>query len=63
MGRVKGMKGYHDVKEYPEAITVPSLIVYHFNADLMPLFTIHDFVVGFGEITPKPNVVNVTKLK
>jgi len=29
------MKGYYDVNEYPEAITVPGLIVYRFNADLV----------------------------
>ena len=29
------MKGYHDVKEYPEAVTVPGLIVYRFSADLV----------------------------
>jgi len=35
LGRIKGMKGYYDVNEYPEAITVPGLIVYRFNADLV----------------------------
>ena len=35
LGRVPGMRGYHDVKEYPEAITVPGLLVYQFNADLV----------------------------
>ncbi len=35
LGRVPGMKGYHDVKEYPEAVTVPGLIVYRFSADLV----------------------------
>ncbi len=35
LGRVPGMKGHHDVKEYPQAITVPGLLVYQFNADLV----------------------------
>ncbi len=35
LGRVPGMKGYHDVREYPKAITIPGLLVYQFNADLV----------------------------
>jgi MFS superfamily sulfate permease-like transporter len=29
------MKGYHDRKDYPEAETLPGLLLYRFNADLV----------------------------
>lgn len=35
LGRVLGMKGYHDLKDYPEAKTVPGLLLYRFNANLV----------------------------
>ncbi len=35
LGRVPGMKGYHDRKDYPEAKTIPGLLLYRFNADLV----------------------------
>lgn len=35
LGRVHGMQGYHDVKDYPEARTIPGLLLYRFNADLV----------------------------
>lgn len=35
LGRVPGMKGYHNVQEFPEATTVPGLLVYQFNAPLV----------------------------
>lgn len=30
-----GLSGYHDLKEYPEAETLPGLLLYRFNADLV----------------------------
>lgn len=35
LGRVPGMKGYHDRKDYPQAQTLPGLLLYRFNADLV----------------------------
>jgi high affinity sulfate transporter 1 len=35
LGRVPGMKGFHDTADYPEAVTVPGLILYRFDANLV----------------------------
>jgi MFS superfamily sulfate permease-like transporter len=35
LGRVPGMNGYHDRKDYPEAASIPGLLLYRFNADLV----------------------------
>jgi high affinity sulfate transporter 1 len=35
LGRVPGMGGYHDRKDYPEAESTPGLLLYRFNADLV----------------------------
>ena len=35
LGRVPGMKGYHDRKDYPDAETTPGLLLYRFNANLV----------------------------
>lgn len=35
LGRVPGMRGYHDRKDYPEAEFIPGLLLYRFNADLV----------------------------
>jgi MFS superfamily sulfate permease-like transporter len=35
LGRVPGMRGYHDRKDYPEAETIPGLLLYRFNADIV----------------------------
>ena len=35
LGRVPGMKGYHNRKDYPEAETLPGLLLYRFNANLV----------------------------
>ena len=34
LGRVKGMKGYHDLKRYPEARRVPGLLLFRWDAPL-----------------------------
>jgi MFS superfamily sulfate permease-like transporter len=34
MGRVDGIRGYHDVKRYPEARLVPGLILFRWDAPL-----------------------------
>jgi high affinity sulfate transporter 1 len=35
LGRVPGMKGFHDCRDYPEAQTIPGLLLYRFNANLV----------------------------
>lgn len=35
LGRVPGMKGYHDLRDYPGAETIPGLLLYRFNANLV----------------------------
>jgi len=34
MGRVEGMRGYHDIKRYPDARLVPGLILFRWDAPL-----------------------------
>ena len=34
LGRVEGLKGYHDVTRYPEARTVPGLVLFRWDAPL-----------------------------
>ena len=35
LGRVKGVKGFHDIDDFPEATTIPGLILYRFDANLV----------------------------
>ncbi len=35
MGRVPGMRGFHEVDLYPEAETIPGLLLYRFDANLV----------------------------
>ena len=35
LGRVKGIKGFHSLDEFPEATTIPGLILYRFDANLV----------------------------
>jgi high affinity sulfate transporter 1 len=35
LGRVKGRKGFHSVADYPDAKTIPGLLLYRFNANLV----------------------------
>jgi high affinity sulfate transporter 1 len=35
LGRAPGMKGYHNLGDYPEAKTIPGLLLYRFNANLV----------------------------
>jgi len=34
MGRVDGIRGYHDIKRYPEARLVPGLVLFRWDAPL-----------------------------
>jgi high affinity sulfate transporter 1 len=35
LGRVPGLKGFHSTTDYPQAATVPGLLLYRFNANLV----------------------------
>ena len=35
LGRVKGIKGFHNIKDFPETATIPGLILYRFDANLV----------------------------
>ena len=35
LGRTKGVKGFHSLEEFPEATTIPGLILYRFDANLV----------------------------
>jgi high affinity sulfate transporter 1 len=35
LGRVKGVKGFHNLADFPDAITIPGLILYRFDANLV----------------------------
>ena len=35
LGRAPGIKGFHDVNDYPEAATIPGLLIYRFDANLV----------------------------
>lgn len=35
LGKVHGIKGFHDVADYPEAKTIPGLLIYRFNANIV----------------------------
>jgi MFS superfamily sulfate permease-like transporter len=34
LGRIRGRKGYHDVERHPEAVQIPGLVLYRFDAPL-----------------------------
>jgi high affinity sulfate transporter 1 len=35
LGRVKGIKGFHSIEDFPEATTIPGLVLYRFDANLI----------------------------
>lgn len=35
LGRVPGMKGFHSLADYPEAQTIPGLLLYRLEANLV----------------------------
>lgn len=56
LGRVEGVRGYHDVSRYPDARTVPGLVMLRWDA---PLFFanaehFHDRVLGAVAAAPAP---------
>lgn len=56
LGRVDGLKGYHDIKRYPDARLVPGLVLFRWDA---PLFfanaeLFHDRVLDAVATSPTP---------
>jgi len=56
LGRVDGLRGYHDLKRYPEARLVPGLVLFRWDA---PLFfanaeQFHERVLGAVAASPTP---------
>ncbi|NCB17765.1 MAG: hypothetical protein EOM65_16535, partial [Synergistales bacterium] len=35
LGRVPGMSGFHNLADYPEAKTIPGLLLYRFDGDIL----------------------------
>lgn len=35
LGRAPGVRGFHDIGDYPDATTIPGLLIYRFDADLV----------------------------
>jgi high affinity sulfate transporter 1 len=35
LGHAPGVKGFHDTNDYPEALTIPGLLIYRFDANLV----------------------------
>jgi high affinity sulfate transporter 1 len=35
LGRAPGVRGFHDIKDYPDAATIPGLLIYRFDADIV----------------------------
>ncbi|MEW1955670.1 sulfate permease [Terrabacter sp. NPDC080008] len=61
LGKVEGVEGYHDVRSYPDALRLPGLAIYRFDA---PLFfanakTFRDEVRSLARTEPHPRWVVV----
>ena len=35
LGRMAGVKGFHNIEDYPEATTIPGLLLYRFDSDIV----------------------------
>ncbi len=61
LGRVEGLRGYHDTRGHPDAESLPGLVIYRFDG---PLFfanarTFRDDIRRFAERDPKPTWIVV----
>jgi high affinity sulfate transporter 1 len=56
LGRVDGLRGYHDIHSYPEASQLPGLVIYRFDAQLFfaNAKTFRDKVRRFAGADPAP---------
>jgi len=61
MGRVAGIDGYHDIRDYPSAEQLPGLVMYRFDAPLIfaNARTFRDDVRRFAESQPPPTWIIV----
>jgi high affinity sulfate transporter 1 len=48
LGRVGGLKGFHSIEDYPTALTIPGLLLFRFEADLL-FFNIDHFTERLNE--------------
>jgi MFS superfamily sulfate permease-like transporter len=62
LGRVDGLKGYHDVRRYPDAEQLPGLVLYRFSGPLIfaNANTFRDDLRRFVETAPAPRWIVVT---
>ncbi|HEY7815295.1 MAG TPA: SulP family inorganic anion transporter, partial [Nakamurella sp.] len=62
LGRIEGLKGYHDTRSYPEADLLPGLVLYRFNGPLIfaNANTFRDDLRRFAESDPPPTWIVVT---
>jgi high affinity sulfate transporter 1 len=61
LGRVESIEGYHDVASYPDALRLPGLVIYRFDAPLIfaNAKTFRDVVTRLADQTPKPRWILV----
>jgi high affinity sulfate transporter 1 len=62
LGKVEGLKGYHDTESYPSAMQLPGLILYRFSSPLIfaNANTFRDDLRRFAEASPPPTWIVVT---
>lgn len=62
LGRVDGLKGYHDIDRYPDADLLPGLVMYRFNGPLIfaNATTFRDDLRRFAEADPELKWIVVT---
>ncbi len=62
LGRVDGLKGYHDLRRYPDADQLPGLVIYRFSGPLIfaNANTFRDDLRRFAESEPKPRWIIIT---
>jgi high affinity sulfate transporter 1 len=62
LGKVEGLKGYHDTDSYPSATHLPGLILYRFSGPLIfaNANTFRDDLRRFAEASPPPKWIVVT---
>lgn len=62
LGKVEGLKGYHDTDSYPSAAHLPGLILYRFSGPLIfaNANTFRDDLRRFAEASPPPKWIVVT---
>jgi high affinity sulfate transporter 1 len=61
LGRVESVRGYHDVRSYPDARLLPGLVIYRFDAPLLfaNAKTFRDEVITLARTEPPPRWIVV----